>query len=66
MSYDEKPGIQALAQKTPDRPAMPGQHASLTRDYEYRRLGTVSLLAGLDLHRGTAPRRIRARTSLSS
>ena len=32
---------------------MPGQHASPTRDYEYKRLGTVSLLAGLDLHRGT-------------
>ena len=29
------------------------QHASPTRDYEYQRLGTVSLLAGLDLHRGT-------------
>ena len=53
VSYDEKPGIQALAQKTPDRPPLPGQHASPTRDYEYRRLGTVSLLAGLDLHRGT-------------
>ena len=53
VSYDEKPGIQALAQKTPDRPAIPGQHASPTRDYEYQRLGTVSLLAGLDLHRGT-------------
>src|ERR1035437_10203430 len=24
VSYDEKPGIQALAQKTPDRPAIPG------------------------------------------
>src|SRR5271167_1377079 len=53
VSYDEKPGIQALAQKTPDRPPMPGQHASPTRDYEYKRLGTVSLLAGLDMHRGT-------------
>jgi transposase len=52
-SYDEKPGIQAIAQKTPDRPPAPGQHASHTRDYEYKRLGTVSLLAGLDLHTGT-------------
>jgi hypothetical protein len=32
---------------------MPGQHSSPTRDFEYNRLGTVSLLAGLDLHRGT-------------
>jgi transposase len=53
VSYDEKPGIEALAQKTPDRPPMPGQHAGPTRDYKHKRLGTVSLLAGLDLHRGT-------------
>jgi hypothetical protein len=53
VSYDEKPGIQALAQKKPDRPPMPGPHGSPTRDFEYKRLGTVSLLAGVDLHRGT-------------
>jgi transposase len=52
ISYDEKPGIQALAVTTPDRPPVAGQHASHLRDYEYERLGTVSLLAGLDLHSG--------------
>jgi len=52
VSYDEKPGIQALAVTTPDRPPVPGQYASHIRDYEYKRLGTVSLLAGLDLHTG--------------
>jgi transposase len=52
VSYDEKPGIQALATTTPDRPPVPGKHASHLRDYEYKRLGTVSLLAGLDLHTG--------------
>jgi transposase len=52
ISYDEKPGIQALAVTTPDRPPAPGKHASHLRDYEYKRLGTVSLLAGLDLHTG--------------
>jgi transposase len=52
LSYDEKPGIQALAVTTPDRPPVLGKHASHGRDYEYRRLGTVSLLAGLDLHTG--------------
>ncbi len=52
LSYDEKPGIQALAPTTPDRPPVPGQHPRFLRDYEYRRLGTVSLLAGLDLHTG--------------
>ena len=53
VSYDEKPGIQALAVTTPDRPPAPGLHASHLRDYEYKRLGTVSLLAGVDLHTGT-------------
>ncbi len=52
ISYDEKPGIQALAVTTPDRPPVAGQHPSPLRDYEYERLGTVSLLAGLDLHSG--------------
>jgi transposase len=52
ISYDEKPGIQALAVTTPDRPPVAGQHSSHLRDYEYKRLGTVSLLAGLDLHSG--------------
>ena len=53
VSYDEKPGIQALGVTTPDQPPVPGRHTSHLRDYEYRRLGTVSLLAGLDLHSGT-------------
>jgi transposase len=52
ISYDEKPGIQALAVTTPDRPPVAGQYPSHLRDYEYERLGTVSLLAGLDLHSG--------------
>lgn len=52
VSYDEKPGIQALAVTTPDRPPAPSKHPSHLRDYEYKRLGTVSLLAGLDLHSG--------------
>ncbi len=52
ISYDEKPGIQALAVTTPDRPPVVGQYDSHLRDYEYIRLGTVSLLAGLDLHSG--------------
>jgi transposase len=52
ISYDEKPGIQALRTTTPDRPPKPHRFASPLRDYEYKRLGTVSLLAGLDLHTG--------------
>jgi len=52
ISYDEKPGIQALATTTPDRAPAPHPYPSHLRDYEYKRLGTVSLLAGLDLHTG--------------
>ena len=36
----------------PDRPPVVGTHPSHLRDGEYVRLGTVSLLAGLDLHSG--------------
>jgi transposase len=52
ISYDEKPGIQALATTTPDLSPVPNRFRSHLRDSEYQRLGTVSLLAGLDLHSG--------------
>ena len=61
ISYDEKPGIQALATTTPDRPPAPNQYPSHLRDYEYERLGTVSLLAGLDLHTGRVIEIVRDR-----
>src|SRR6266436_5709989 len=52
VSYDEKPGIQALATTAPDLPPEPGVHATFARDHEYKRHGTVSLLAGIDLLTG--------------
>ena len=52
ISYDEKPGIQALGTTSPDLPPVPGRHATLGRDHEYVRYGTVSLLAGIDLLTG--------------
>jgi transposase len=52
VSYDEKPGIQAIATTAPDLPPKPGVHATFTRDHEYKRHGTVSLLAGIDLLTG--------------
>lgn len=51
VSYDEKPGIQALQNIAPDLPPAEG-HAMFARDYEYKRLGTLSLLAGMDLLTG--------------
>src|SRR5271154_4273087 len=52
VSYDEKPGIQAIATTAPDLPPEPGVHATSGRDHEYKRHGTVSLLAGIDLVTG--------------
>ncbi len=53
LSYDEKPGIQAIATTSED--LMPDEkHSTISRDYEYKRLGTVSLLAGIDLQTGEA------------
>jgi transposase len=51
VSFDEKPGIQAIANTAPDLPPRPG-NGSVARDYEYKRLGTVSLLAGMNLVTG--------------
>jgi len=52
VSVDEKPGVQALGNTAPDLPPQPGKHPKLGRDYEYKRYGTLSILAGLDLHDG--------------
>src|ERR1700692_3574095 len=52
ISYDEKPGIQAIATTAPDLPPEPGVHATFAREHEYKRHGTVSLLAGIDLITG--------------
>ena len=47
ISYDEKPGIQAIASTAPDLPSKPGVHPTFAREHEYKRHGTVSLLAGI-------------------
>lgn len=52
LSYDEKPGIQALENCGPEKPPVPGQYPCWLRDYEYVRHGTLSLLAGIDLLNG--------------
>lgn len=52
ISYDEKPGIQAIENTAPDLPPQPGQHTAFARDHEYKRHGTLSLLAGIDLLTG--------------
>jgi transposase len=61
ISYDEKPGIQAIATTAPDLPPEPGRHACFARDHEYKRHGTVSLLAGIDLVTGQVHALVRDR-----
>lgn len=53
VSYDEKPGIQATATTSPDLKAN-REIGTIKRDYEYKRLGTVPLLAAIDLLTGEA------------
>ena len=52
VSYDEKPGIQAIMNIAAQLLPIPGQHQAIGRDYEYKRLGTVTLMAAIDLHTG--------------
>jgi hypothetical protein len=54
LSYDEKPGIQAIANTAPDLPPVPGQYQTWSRDHEYKRLGTMRLMAAIDLVSGRA------------
>ena len=61
VSYDEKPGIQAIATTGPDLPPKPGVHATFARDHEYKRHGTLSLLAGIDLLTGKVHALVRDR-----
>ena len=52
ISYDEKPGIQAIENIARDLNPVPGKYPTIARDYEYKRHGTLSLLAGIDLLTG--------------
>lgn len=61
ISYDEKPGIQAIKNIAPQLLPVPGKHPNIGRDYEYKRLGTLSLLAGIDLHTGEVVPLVRDR-----
>ncbi len=56
LSYDEKPGIQAISCTSDDKLPIPNMDnaGTVKRDYEYIRLGTISLLAAIDLLTGKA------------
>jgi transposase len=61
VSVDEKPGLQAIANTAPDLPPVAGKHPQWSRDHEYKRLGTCSILAALDLHDGHVTARVERR-----
>jgi len=61
VSVDEKPGVQAPATTSDGLPPVPGVHPAVGRDYEYKRLGTASILAGLDLQDGHVTARVERR-----
>src|SRR3990170_8824993 len=52
VSVDEKPGVQAIKNIAPDIMPDPEKQSRVMRDYEYKRMGTLSILAALDLHDG--------------
>jgi len=52
ISYDEKPGIQAIGNVAKDQMPIAHKYKTISRDAEYKRYGTISLLAGMNLHTG--------------
>ena len=61
VSVDEKPGVQAIGNTAPDLPPVPGKHPKIGRDHEYKRFGTCSILAALDLQDGHVTARVEDR-----
>lgn len=61
VSVDEKPGVQAIENTAPDLPPVPGKHNEWSRDHEYIRHGTLSILASLDLQDGHVLARVEER-----
>ncbi len=49
VSSDEKPGIQAIGTTAPDWSPLPGTSPTVMRDHEYKRHGTLTRMAGIDL-----------------
>jgi hypothetical protein len=52
LKFDEKPGVRAIGTTTPDLRLVPAAHPTICRDHEYKRHGTVTLMAGIDLLTG--------------
>jgi transposase len=61
VCVDEKPGVQAIANTAADLPPVPNKYETISRDHEYKRLGTLSIIAALDLHDGHVLARVERR-----
>ena len=63
VSYDEKPGVQCIETKgqTNFPLSCHGANTHISRDYEYIRHGTLSLLSGIDLLTGHVHMQIKER-----
>ena len=61
VSVDEKPGLRRHCQHRARSATSPGKHPHVGRDHEYKRLGTCSILAALDLHEGHVTARVERR-----
>src|SRR6266516_7133207 len=61
VSVDEKPGVQAIGNTSPDLPPVAGKYPTVARAHEYIRYGTWSILAALDLHDGHVTARVEER-----
>lgn len=61
VSVDEKPGVQAIENTALDLPPIPGVQPTWSRDHEYKRHGTLSILASLDLQDGHVIGRVENR-----
>jgi transposase len=61
VSIDEKPGVQAIENTAPDLAPVAKKHPAVGRDHEYKRHGTLSILASLDLQDGHVVARVEER-----
>lgn len=52
VSVDEKPGVQAIDNLAEDILPNPDKNSRILRDHQYKRMGTLSILASLDLQDG--------------
>ncbi|MER6854065.1 IS630 family transposase [Streptomyces flaveolus] len=64
LSIDEKTAIAARSRRHPGRPARPGE--PVRQEFEYRRRGTVSLVAALDVRTGAVLTEVIARNNAAT